>query len=350
LSCIHSHLWIRRKEKEVCTGKKQKSYFWAVLQTSAHQPFLSSIVSTTLSVGSPHIRHSLGLTTSETSVAGIIRVIHVVVDRIDTSSTGTTILGRLSRAAISTGTLHGCIGDIVSTASTAVSFESVQQTHPVTGLVDGGHAQVETVDVTAGHGVGLNHATIAVVGAGSGSAWADIRGETARAEDAAGEVGHEVDVMGGVGAIAQSVLHSSDISVCTNSPGVVDSEGGDNAIELDVAGCVCLVQDGELVIGHPLSNGTGLCRGGDDVESDINKDRLFGLANRNSGHLGTTVCLEDALVHQTHSLVEVLTGMTDVNTTVEVSVNSTIDGFGAGRNQKTGEANQDAGKVHGCLF
>jgi hypothetical protein len=227
------HAFIRsyrseRKKREVCTGKEQKSRLWVALRTSSHQPCPSSknlIALTTLSVGSPHVRHSLSLTTSETSVARIIRVIHVVVNGINTSSAGTTVLGRLSRATVSAGALHGCIGDIVSTASTAVSFESVQQTHPVTGLVDGGHAQVETVDVAAGHGIGLNHATIAVVGAGSGGARADIRGETARAEDAAGEVGHEVDVVGGVGAIAQSVLHSSDISVCTNSPGVIDSEG-----------------------------------------------------------------------------------------------------------------------------
>jgi hypothetical protein len=62
------------------------------------------------------------------------------------------------------------------------------------------------------------------------------------------------------------------------------------------------------------------------------------------------VGLEDALVHQTHSGVEVCASMADVNTTVEMLVDSEIGRVGAGGDQKACEPNQDAGKMHGCLF
>jgi hypothetical protein len=139
-------------------------------------------------------------------------------------------------------------------------------------LVDSSHTQVETVDVAAGHGVGLNHTAIAVVSAGIGGAGANVRRQTARAEDAAAEVGHEVDVVSAVRAIAESVLHGGGIGGGTNSPGIVDGEGGGDAVELDVAACVGSVESDELVISHLLSDGAGLCGGGDDVESDIDND------------------------------------------------------------------------------
>jgi hypothetical protein len=66
--------------------------------------------------------------------------------------------------------------------------------------------------------------------------------------------------------------------------------------------------------------------------------------------MGAAVCLEDALVHQTHSVFEVRTGMTDVNTAVEMLVDSEVGRFGADRDQKACETNQDAGKMHDCLF
>jgi hypothetical protein len=66
--------------------------------------------------------------------------------------------------------------------------------------------------------------------------------------------------------------------------------------------------------------------------------------------MGAAVCLEDTLVHQAHSVVEVRTGMADVNTTVEMLVDSEVGRFGCGRDQKACETNQDAGKMHDCLF
>jgi hypothetical protein len=66
--------------------------------------------------------------------------------------------------------------------------------------------------------------------------------------------------------------------------------------------------------------------------------------------MGAAVCLEDALVHQTHSVVEVRTGIADVNTAVEMLVDSEVGRFGTGRDQKACETKQDAGKMHGYLF
>ena len=219
------------------------------------------------------------------------------------------------------------------------------------GLVDGGHAQVEAVDVAAGHGVGLDHATVTVVGAGGRSAGANVGGETARAEDAAGQVGHEVDVQSAVCATAEGVLHGGGISGLTDGPGVVDSEGGGNAVELDIAGCVGLVHHSELVVGHCLSDGAGLCGGSDDVHGKVDDDGVLCVgAYSETGDLGAAVCLEDTLVHQAHGVVEVLTGTADVNTAVKVLVNSAICGFGAGRDQEAGETKQDTGKVHVVLL
>lgn len=301
----------------------------------------------TNSVGRPHVGHSLSLAGSETSVARIVRVIHVVVDRINTGDRGAAVLGRLRRTSISAGALHGCVADEVAVASAGVALESVQETHPVAGLVDGGHAQVEAVDVAAGHGVGLDHAAVAAVRAGSGCAGTNVGGKTARAEDAAGEVGHEVNVQSAVCAIAEGVLHSSGIGSLSDSPGVVDGEGGGNAVELHEAGCVSLVHDGELIVSHLLSDGAGLCAGGDDVHGEVDDDGVLCVsADSEAGDLCATVGLEDALVHQAHSLVEVLAGAADVNTAVKVLVNSAICGFGTSRDQEAGETDQDAGKVH----
>lgn len=226
----------------------------------------------------------------------------------------------------------------------------MQQAHPVAGLVDGGHAQVEAVDVAAGHGVGLDHAAVAAVSAGSRSAGANVGGKTARAEDTAGQVGHEVDVQSAVCAIAEGVLHGGGIGGLTNSPGVVDSEGGSDAVELHIAGCVGLVHGGELIVSHLLGNGASLCGGGDDVHGKVDDDGVLCVgAHSKTGDLCAAVCLEDALVHQAHSLVEVLAGAADVNTAVKVLVNSAICGFGAGRDQKAGETEQDAGDVHVVL-
>lgn len=123
-------------------------------------------------------------------------------DGIDAGDRGTAVLGRFGGASVGAGALHGSVGDEVASAGTTVAFESVQQTHPVAGLVYSGHAQVEAVDVAARHGVGLDHAAIGDVGAGGRGARTNIGRQTARAEDAASEVGHEVDVVSGVGAIA----------------------------------------------------------------------------------------------------------------------------------------------------
>lgn len=49
----------------------------------------------TNSVGRPHVGHSLGLASSEASVARVIRVVHVIVDGINAGNRGTTVLGRL---------------------------------------------------------------------------------------------------------------------------------------------------------------------------------------------------------------------------------------------------------------
>jgi hypothetical protein len=55
-------------------------------------------------------------------------------------------------------------------------------------------------------------------------------------------------------------------------------------------------------------------------------------------------------VHQTQSLIEVLAGAADVNSTVKVFVNRVVCGVGAGRDQEAGETEQNAGKVHVVLF
>lgn len=157
--------------------------------------------------------------------------------------------------------------------------------------------------------------------------------------------------MSGVGTVTQSSLHVGGVIACTDSPGVVDSEGGGNAVELNVAGFVGPVHCSELVIRHLLSDGTCLCGGGDDVEGDINDDGASsGSADSVTSHLCAAVCLEDTLVHLAHSLVEVLTGVTEVNAAVKVLVDSVVVGIGAGQCQEAGEADEDAGQMHVVCF
>lgn len=108
-------------------------------------------------------------------------------------------------------------------------------------LVGGGAAKVEGHSGATGEGVSEDVATVLVEG---GGARVDVCGEIADAEEAAAQVGEEVDVQVGVVTLAEGGLHLA--VVVAGGPLVVDGEIGGDEIEGDAVGTVRVVHVGEL--------------------------------------------------------------------------------------------------------
>lgn len=100
----------------------------------------------------------------------------------------------LARGAPTGGNfLNGRIRDRVAGSGTRLALENVEKTEPMADLVRSGAAKVVVGGTTAWDGVGEHVAAIFQEG-GAGSVSAGGGGEVADAEEAAAEVGEEVDV------------------------------------------------------------------------------------------------------------------------------------------------------------
>jgi len=221
---------------------------------------------TALPVLSPQVLDPSDLSLGKGSVASIDRVIHVVMDRVKTSLSGTTILGRAGRAAVGADALHRGIGDVVAVARAAVALEGVQESEPVARLVHRRHARVVAVNVAGWHRLGLHVAAVGHVHALGRCAGADVRWQGADAQDAAGEIGLEVDVERAVGALAQRGFHSGVIGACAHGPGVVRGDADAFQCEADAVWVVACVHGGHLGLRHCFRDGAGTGFLGYDVE------------------------------------------------------------------------------------
>lgn len=203
-------------------------------------------------------------------------------NRIDTSLVRTTVLSRFSRTAVRALALHRRIRNEIAVAITRVAFERVQETEPVARLVNGGAAFVVPARSPAGHGAGRDVAAVGDVDAGR-AARGDFGREGAGSQDAAGEVGVEVDVEVGVGSDSQSGFEGIHVGAVGDGPGVVGGERGVDEVEGDADGVVGCVHGGGLVGGHFGGDGVGFGGGGYDVEVGVDGDWLLGLAADESG-------------------------------------------------------------------
>lgn len=203
----------------------------------------------------------------------IITIIHKIMNRIPPArhrAQPTTILETRTTLRAQ-ALLVGIINKIPRIAHAAgVSLEGMQEPHPMPDLVHGRAPEIvalgaEILGGLAGEGAGEDVAAVgAVDGGGEGDGGAggaggvgvgDGGGEGAVAEEGGAggvwggrgraEVGLEVEVEGGIGALAEGCFHRGG-GGAVEGPGVVDGVGGGVAEEGDVGGGEGLVEDGGL--------------------------------------------------------------------------------------------------------
>lgn len=182
----------------------------------------------------------------------------------------TRVLPRVRRAPVGALALGGGVGDEIPGAGTRVPLERVQEAEPVARLVHGRLAHVVAGDGAAGGGAGGDVAAVNGVGGGLRGV-AHVGGEGALAEGAAGHVALEVEVEGGVGALAEGLLHGEVVSWGgAHGPGVVGGEVGALEGEGDAVRVVGGVQGGDLLRDlRGLDDAGGGVRGHDvDVDGD----------------------------------------------------------------------------------
>jgi len=161
--------------------------------------------------------HARALTRREFLVAGIVRVVHKVVDRIETGLAGAGIAsGRTSARGAGLG---GGIGNKIAAAG-AASLESVVQTKPVADFVRDGIAEVEVGLAAARNGRVQDAAPIKVKVVGTAS---HRLGEVAVPKVAA-DGALEVNVQCPVGPLAEGLLHGQLGTIA--GPVGVDGEVG----------------------------------------------------------------------------------------------------------------------------
>lgn len=187
-------------------------------------------------VGVPLVVHAGLLTGGELLVTGIVRVVHVVVDGVD-SSTGAGVAS--GRAARSSSLLGRGVGNRVTNGA-AGALEGVLETEPVADLVDNGVPVVVVGLVTAGNGSGQDGATVL----NQDGVAADGLGEVAVAESV--KAGDEVDVDIRISTLAKRGLHGSLGAIL--GPVGVDSPVTAGIVEGDAVGGIGRVHDIELFI------------------------------------------------------------------------------------------------------
>lgn len=175
----------------------------------------------------------------ELLVASVIRVVHVVVDGVDTGLAGAGVTA--DGAARGGRGLGGGVGNQVAGAG-AAALEGVVEAEPVTDLVGGGVALVVVGQRAAGDGR-VEHGAAVLVEVGG--ARGDRGGEVAVAQVAA-HVLEEVDVQGRVGALAERLLHGELVAVAVLGPVGVDGLVGALEDELVLVRGIGRVESVEL--------------------------------------------------------------------------------------------------------
>lgn len=166
-------------------------------------------------------------------------VIHVVIDTIQPSRVRTTVLtGGASRGRCA---LKRSIGNGVSGARAGRALENMEETEPMADLMGCRATLVVIGGCTSGNRLGKDVAAVLFIG---GAPWRCVCREVANPEEAATEVGQEVDVEVGVGALAQGGLHLR--VVITGGPVVVHGEVGANEREGDARRSIASVDDCKL--------------------------------------------------------------------------------------------------------
>lgn len=94
----------------------------------------------------------------ELRVAGVAAVIHIIVDIVKARRPRAAV-GRLRWASDGLRGLHRSIAETVTLAAAAVALEGVEETKPVTSLVNGGAAHVVVGEVAPRHCAASEHAT-----------------------------------------------------------------------------------------------------------------------------------------------------------------------------------------------
>lgn len=88
--------------------------------------------------------HPLALLLRELIQTRVIRIIHVVVDAVDTGLVWARI--RRCRAAFSCSGLGRSVGDVIALACAGGALEDVEETEPVTAFVHGGEAEIVVIN------------------------------------------------------------------------------------------------------------------------------------------------------------------------------------------------------------
>lgn len=171
----------------------------------------------------------------------LVRVVHVVVDGVNTAAGARVTTNGASRAGAGLG--RG-VGDTIARAG-AATLEGVVETEPVTGLVGGGLAEVEADGRATGEGVLEDGAAVTDEGAGAGGG----AGREVAVSQVATNAVEDVDVEGGVGAAAEGGLHGDLVAVA--GPDRVDGAGVAGIAEGDAVGGEVAGEDIEL----PLEGG-----------------------------------------------------------------------------------------------
>lgn len=235
--------------------------------------------------------------------------------RIHARAFGTRVLDRFGGTAIRAGGLHGRIGNHIAVAFAGVAFESVQEAEPVACFVHGCHAHVVACHIAAGHGGGVDVAAVGEV-LGAKRVGCDLRWEGAGSQDAAVEVGVEVEVEVFVGAIAAGFLEVVHGGTVSDGPGVVGVNGDVAEGECDADGIISFVQGGKLGGGHFLSELSGLGGGRDKVQVGCDADSWADGLTLGDG--GERVWSAGVTVQESNCLVKVRRGLCSANTAVKV--------------------------------
>lgn len=247
-----------------CNSSNNNNIIIIVIIINHHHHLVTSTVLRVQSVG------TLALASGPLSHASIVRVVHVVVDGVDTGSVRARVLA--GRAAVGGSALDRSVSDLVTRSGAALALEDVVDTEPVTDFVHGSQSLVVVGGITAGKRACEVDAAVEdqVGGGGVGER------EVAEAEQAAAKVGKEVEVEVGVGALLEGLLHLSlgGAALAGGGPGVVDSDVDGDGVEGDAHGRVGIVHHRHLLLRHGAGVLALLGRGGHNVDVGVNRDGL----------------------------------------------------------------------------
>lgn len=184
----------------------------------------------------------------------------------------TSPLDRILGTSIGGDALHGRVVDVVAWPLARVALKGMQKTEPVARFVHGRLPVVVAVHGAFGHGVCVDVAAVAVVDGGVFFAVCNGGWECAFTQDAAGEVGLEVQVQGIVGALAEGLFHGGVGVAAASGPGVVGGPAYVDEVEGDVVGLVRVVERVELRLRHVVVDAGFGVFFGDDVEGYVDAD------------------------------------------------------------------------------